>query len=112
VGNEFVAIAAGSVHGLALVSPPDPVEQIEELIGKVDALVDEGKLNKGEANALNSKLDSALKSIEKGKTNTACNQLGAFINQVNALINSGRLTLVEGEPLIFAAEAVITALSV
>ena len=109
-GNDFVAIAAGRFHSLAQVGPPDPVEQIEELIGKVFSLVDEGKLNKGEANSLNSKLDAALKSIEKGKTNTACNQLGAFINQVNALINSGRLTQEEGEQLIFAAEAVIAEL--
>lgn len=51
------------------------VEQIEYIIKKVDSFVENGVLNQGEANALNSKLEAALKSLDKGNTNAACNQL-------------------------------------
>ena len=85
----------------------DPVEQIEKFIGEVFTLVDEGVLNQGESNALITKLDAALKSLDKENTKAACNQLGAFINQVNALVNSGRLTPEQGQALIDAANEVI-----
>ena len=84
-----------------------PQDQIENLIDELHVLADEAGLNKGEANALVSKLDNALKSLEKENTQAACNQLGAFINQVNALINSGRFTQEQGQGLTDAAQSLI-----
>lgn len=79
----------------------DPVERIiKKLIEKVDTLVDEVALIQGEANALISKLKAALESKDKGNVNAACNQLQAFIYEVNAYIYSGRLSLQEGQALI------------
>jgi hypothetical protein len=59
-----------------------------------------------------SKLEGALKQLEKCKTNTAENELQAFINQVDSLMNSTPpiLTPAEGQPLIEAANAIIAAL--
>jgi len=42
-------------------------------------MVDEGILNKGNGNALISKIENALKSLEKGNTKAANNQIKAFI---------------------------------
>ncbi|MFC2084794.1 T9SS type A sorting domain-containing protein, partial [Bacteroidota bacterium] len=62
-------------------------------------------------NSLISKLENALASQEKGNYKTAVNQLGAFINQVEASINSGRLTEEDGNKLIDAANNVIATIN-
>jgi hypothetical protein len=88
-----------------------PVERIDALIAKVEALEDAGVLNKGQANALIVKLEAAKKSLNKGKCQTAVNQLNAFINQVTAFINGGILTQEQGDELIADANAIIDILS-
>jgi hypothetical protein len=86
-----------------------PREGIEDLRDQVQALIP-GTLNEGQGNALTVKLDGVIKQLEKGKTNTAINELQAFINQVNELINTGVLSADEGPPLIDAAEAIIASI--
>lgn len=83
------------------------------LIDQVQALVDAGLLNGGQGNSLISKLEAAIKQLDKGNTTPAINQLQAFINEVNAFMNSTPpiLTPAEGQPLIDAANAIIAALS-
>jgi len=87
-----------------------PREGTEGLIVQVHSLIARGALSQGRGNALIAKLDGAIKQLEKGKTKTAVNELQAFINQVNAMINSGVLSPAEGQPLIDAANAIIAAL--
>jgi len=84
-----------------------PVERINDLIAKVQALKAAGVLNKGQANALIVKLQAAKKNIDNGNINAAINELGAFINQVNAFVNVGILTVAQGEELVDAANAII-----
>ncbi len=108
-GNDFVAIAGGEFHGLALKGV-DIKTQIENLIDDVYILSDEVGLNQGETNALISKLENALKSLEKENIQAACNQMGAFINQVNAIFNSGRLTAEQRQVLIDVAQSIIVEL--
>ena len=79
-------------------------------MGNVNELVNTGVLNQGQGNALMAKLDAATKQLEKGNTNPAINELQAFINQVDADIRSGKLTLVQGQPLIDMTNAIIAAL--
>lgn len=73
---------------------------IDGLIEAVEALVDAGVLNRGQSNALVVKLEAALRSLGRGRVNAACNQLRAFMNQVNAFIASGKLTAEEGQALL------------
>jgi hypothetical protein len=47
----------------------------------------------------------------QGNTRAASNKLGSFINEVNALVNSGRLETKEGQELIEAAQAAIDAIN-
>ena len=58
------------------------------------------------------KLDRVIKQLEKGKTNTAINDLEAFISQVNDFMNSTPPILMpaDGQPLIDAANAIIASL--
>ena len=87
-----------------------PTEQIELLIDDIDALEAAGVLNKGNANALRSKLENVLAKIDKGQIGAAINGLEAFINEVEALVAAGTLTEAQGAALIAAAEDAITAL--
>ncbi|UCC38743.1 MAG: hypothetical protein JSV96_13080 [Candidatus Aminicenantes bacterium] len=83
--------------------PASADDGIEGLLNDVLELHNSGVLNKGQANALVKKLEAASKNLNKGKPKAACNEIQAFINQVNALINSGKLSPEEGDPLIEAA---------
>jgi len=86
-------------------------QQINELIDMVQALVDDGALNDGQGNALISKLENVLDKLDRGNTNAAVNQLGAFINQVEDFIYEGVLTTEQGNPLIKVATVLVEALS-
>jgi hypothetical protein len=84
-----------------------PQHRIANLIDEVQELYDQGLLNRGQANALVSILESALRSLGRGNLTATVNQLKAFINDVNALLKSGRLTPEQGLPLIAAAQDII-----
>ncbi len=64
-------------------------------------------LTGGNTNALSSKLNHAINRISQGKINVGVNQIEAFINQVNTLLNSGKLIQSEADDLIAAANAAI-----
>ena len=61
--------------------------------------------------SLTAKLAAALAALEGGNTGAAVNQLGAFINEVGALVRSRRLSEAEGASLIAAAQAVLDQLT-
>ncbi len=103
---------AGSESGSAYVYTVfTPEQQTTALIDDVLDLVDSGVLLSGPANGLIAKLDGVLKKLDKGNVGPAINQLGAFINQVQGLINAGKLPPAEGQALIDAAQSIIDELS-
>lgn len=61
-----------------------PQQAIIKLQGNIQTLVDQGILNRGQANGLIQLLGNALRSLDSGWMTPACNQLNAFINQVKA----------------------------
>ena len=66
---------------ITVVAPRPPVaQQIQSLIAQVQSL----GLNKGTENSLLAKLNAALASVNRGNTESAREQLGAFINEVSA----------------------------
>lgn len=89
------------------VSPPSPQEQIENIMDEIEGLIESENLSQKDAKPLMEKLDGALKKIEKGNEQAACNQLSAFINQVYAHINAGKLSPETGQDLIDAATDLI-----
>jgi len=104
VRHHFVANAQQRADLIRFLNSIDPVRSpedvIAELIDKVLGLVSAGILNHGEGNSLLAKLEAAQASISRGNTTAALNQLGAFTNEVKALINSGRISLDQGQMLI------------
>jgi hypothetical protein len=58
-------------------------------------------LNKGQANSLIVKLQHAIDSLTtKPDQPTACNQLQAFVNEVNAYVKAGILTPAQAAQLL------------
>lgn len=52
----------------------------------------DGKINNGNANSLDTKLDAAIAAFQRGQTGAAVNQLNALLNEVDAMVASGRLS--------------------
>lgn len=80
-------------------------QRIEQLAARVDALLGNGTLNSDEATGLTDKLTAALASINDGRNRPACGQLGAFVNQIEAFIKSGKLQAQAAADLLDAASA-------
>ncbi len=91
-------------------TPPDVDEILVELKDEIRALGLFGTLRRGVAHSLTAKVIQVERKINEGKLRPAINQLGAFINQVNALVRSRRLRPEQGAELIELAEAAIAAL--
>lgn len=84
------------------VSASDPSQVLTGLVAAVQQLVSNGSLDFGNGNALNAKLNAAIASLKKGNSKAACNQLNAFVNQVQALLRSGHLAAAGAQPLLDA----------
>jgi hypothetical protein len=69
-----------------------------------------GTLNTGQTNSLLVTLDVVLKKLEGGQKHVALTNLRAFIEKVETFIADDVLTSNEGQPLIDAAEQIITAI--
>ena len=83
------------------------IDGVRDLIEEIDELEEDGVLGAGNANALRSKLENVIKSLEKGNVTPAINQLGAFINQVESFVKTGKLPEEKGNKLIEKAEKII-----
>jgi DNA/RNA endonuclease G (NUC1) len=57
------------------------------------------KLNAGNANSLQAKLNAATAQIEAGNTDPAANQLHALTKELDAMVRSGRLSEADANPL-------------
>jgi len=88
---------------------------INTIIAEIEALIYQVKLlplSEGEINSLTVKLEGAIEQLSKNPPNIppACGKLKAFVNEVEALIRSNRLTVDEGQPLIDYANNIRTEL--
>jgi hypothetical protein len=107
VGYSDTGTAYHGTLWTVLVPVVTPEEAIADAAEDVAALVTDGILGNGEANALTSKLEAAQRQLDKGNVNATANVLGALINQVEAMVNSGRLTAEEAQPLLDSANDAI-----
>jgi probable HAF family extracellular repeat protein len=94
---------------LWVVSAPvlTPEQALASLVADLESLVTDGRLEARWAHGLRAKLEVAQLQLDKGNTTASANVLGAFINQVGATVNSGRLTPEAAQPLNDGAHVVI-----
>ena len=99
-----------SSSGSSSLTVQTPQQAITSLKGQVSSLgPPTGPLNSGQVNSLLVKLNQAIANLNAGKKTPACNQLQAFINEVQSLISNGVLTAAQGDPLISQAQAIRSA---
>jgi hypothetical protein len=72
-----------------------PAQAIANIATTVDGL----GLNGGNANSLKAKLNTALNQIQNGNMTPAGNQLHALLNEIDAMVNSGKITAADGATL-------------
>ncbi len=94
----------------ALWTPPAPIQGVEVLKARVDALVISGILNQGQGLSLESKLNLVLLKVP-GQPCVAVQAIKGFADEVSAYVRSGRLTTAQGLPLIELADAILGQLS-
>lgn len=98
--------AGATASASTTVTVQTPAQAINALISSIQGL----PLNAGQKNSLIGKLNAASASIDKGKLTAACNQLNAFMNEVNALVQSKRLNAATANMLISEAQGIKAAL--
>ncbi|HXV18281.1 MAG TPA: DNA/RNA non-specific endonuclease, partial [Gemmatimonadaceae bacterium] len=72
------------------------------------AIVSGLNINAGNAKSLNAKLNAAIAAFDRGDTGAAVNQLNALLNEINAMVTSGRLSSTDAAPLITLINRIIT----
>src|SRR5713101_5777098 len=77
-----------------------PLQALAKIGNYLQGLTD---VQAAQKNSLQAKLNAAADSYQRGDTGAACNQLNAFINEVDADRKSGRLTTAEAGNLTDAA---------
>ena len=110
--------ASGSSSATVVVqTPAQGIANLSEAIASLGVLKTaaltaarsdaDGALGKGELNSLQVKLNAAAAALQRSD-NTACaNMLGAFVNELNALVASGRVSSSAADPVVTYAERVI-----
>jgi len=109
VTDLFDASSTDSVHASVTCSPPDPINQILDLVAHVVSL----NLQQGIDNSLDAKLDAALKALDDINANNdeaAVNALQSFINAVEAQ-RGNKITAEDADALIAEAQATIDVLT-
>ena len=86
----------GTADALVLKIAFTPRQKIALCAGLVEDLVGTGVLKRGEGNSLLVKLAAADAQLALGNPIPATNLLHAFVNEVNALVQSGRLSAPQG----------------
>jgi len=79
-----------------------PTQGIQKLINTIDSF----NLPKGVTNSLEAPLNAAINQLNHNNNVAACNQLNAFLNQVNAKQNNGQLTSQQAAELTQQAKAI------
>jgi len=101
----------GMGSGTAQVVVQSPLDGVANLTRSLSSLGGpRGGLNAGQVNSLRVKLDNASRQLEAGDTNAASNMLEAFLNELDALVQSGRVSAATAAPITDYARRVIASI--
>jgi hypothetical protein len=100
-GTDGRAPEGGSRTTTATLVVLTPAQAIAQIADQIAALKAAHVLNNGQANSLTVKLEHAIDKLGSNPDHpTACNQLNAFINEVNAYVSAGILTPAQASQLL------------
>jgi hypothetical protein len=100
-GTDARALIGGTRSTSLTLTILTPAQAIPNVITTIQGLQTAGVLNGGQANSLIVKLNHAIDSLNSkpGKP-PGCNQLQAFVNEVNAYVSAGTLTQAQADSLL------------
>jgi DNA/RNA endonuclease G (NUC1) len=101
----------GSGSRVSTVVVQTPQTGVRGVQSIVSGLAADGAIERGAANSLAAKLRVAVGSLDRGDNTPATNQLMAFVNEVDAMVRSDRLSEADGRRLIDAANRVIASIA-
>jgi DNA/RNA endonuclease G (NUC1) len=112
-GSFSVAVSVSDGTETATRSATVVVKTADQGIADLDAAVASlsPQLNKGQINSLRVKLEVAAKQLEAGNTTPAVNVLEAFVGEIQATMQSGRISKPVGTPLVGYALRVIASVT-
>jgi hypothetical protein len=90
------------MYEFEIEAPPADIESLQDLVASLS-------VKSGIKNSLEAKLDAVLAALDGGRVGSACNQLGAFIHEVNAQTGKA-ITSADAAALIAAATQIQAAL--
>ena len=100
-GTDARPLIGGTRSATLSLTILTPAEAIPNVITTLEGLETAGVLNQGQANSFIVKLNHAIDSLNsKPEQPTACNQLQAFVNEVNAYVSAGKLTQAQADTLL------------
>ena len=96
-----VTVNDGTVSAVATASVTviTATDAIRQASAAIDALASKGAVAASVANALNAKLNGAMKNLAKGDVAGALEKLQSTIDQLDALVRSGRLSIQDAAPI-------------
>jgi hypothetical protein len=95
----------------ATVTVLTPAQGVDNAITLLNTLVAAGTIDDGNANSLSNKLDGAKDALDRGNENAASGKLGALLNELEALVRSGRLSAADAQALHDLVERLIQSIS-
>lgn len=106
-----LAFLLSSIPAFATPPPPGPgspaiQQEIYALFYQTSTVAFTAGLTQGERTSLVAKLIHAIYAVGRGNDQAAINDLGAFENELDALVRTGRLTPAEAGPLATQAGAI------
>lgn len=100
-GTDARLLIGGTRSATLTLTILTPAQALPNVITTIEGLQAAGVLNHGQANSLIVKLNHAIDSLNsKPDQPTACNQLQAFVNEVNAYVSAGILTQAQADTLL------------
>jgi len=101
--------ATASVTAAVLVETS--LAGVSHVSDAIDALGgSDGALSNGETNSLQSKVRNAQRQLQTGNGTPAANMLGALVNELEAMVQSGRLSPAAASPIIDYTRRVIASI--
>lgn len=103
-GQYTIRLIATDVRGLADTATTSatvitPAAALTGPLGLLESYASGGILSKGNANSLQAKLEAARRSLDRGTPEAARGQLNAVLNELAAMVQSGRLTPAQAEAI-------------
>ena len=100
-----------SAPGTQFVTVLMPTVALDRATDMIRDIAGTANLRSGNANSLNVKIDAAQKQIASGNNTAAANQLRSLLNELDAMIRSGRVSAEDAEPLKAMVERIIRSIS-